>query len=44
LPTPRKVDEVRSFMGLTGYYKWFIKNFSCIGYPIKSLQKKTNEV
>ena len=36
----RNVDEVRSFMGLAGYYKRFIKNFSQISYPITSLQRK----
>jgi len=38
--TPRNVDEVRSFMGLAGYYRRFIKNFSQIVYPITSLQRK----
>jgi hypothetical protein len=39
-PTPRNVTEVRSFMGLAGYYKIFIKGFSKIAHPITSLQKK----
>jgi hypothetical protein len=39
-PTPKNVIDVRSFMGLTGYYKRFIEGFSKIGHPITSLQKK----
>jgi hypothetical protein len=39
-PTPRNVIEVRSFMGLVGYYRRFIKGFSKIGNPITSLQRK----
>ena len=35
--TPRNVDEVRSFMALEVHYKWFIKKFSKIGYPITYL-------
>jgi len=38
--TPKNMDEVRSFMGLAGYYKRFIKNFSHIAYPLTSLQRK----
>ena len=26
--TPRNMDEVKSFMGLEGYYRRFIRNFS----------------
>ena len=40
----RNVDEVRSFMGLTSYYKRFIKKFLQISYPITSLQRKGNKV
>jgi hypothetical protein len=36
-PTPKYVDDIRSFMGLAGYYKRFIKGFSKIGHPITSL-------
>jgi hypothetical protein len=38
--TPNNVTEVRSFMGLAGYYKRFIVGFSRIGHSITSLQKK----
>jgi hypothetical protein len=39
-PTPKNVTDIRSFMGLVGYYKRFIEGFSKIGHPITSLQKK----
>eukprot|EP00253_Pinus_taeda_P003382 PITA_03382 len=37
---PRNVDEVRLFMGLAGYYRRLIRNFSHIAYPNISLQRK----
>ena len=37
---PKDVADIRSFMGITGYYRRFIKGFSRISYPITSLQKK----
>jgi hypothetical protein len=37
---PKNVIEVRSCMGLAGYYRIFIEGFSKIAHPITSLQKK----
>ena len=37
---PRNVVEVRSFMGLVGYYRRFIAGFSKIAHFITSLQRK----
>ena len=39
-PTPRNVTDVRSFMGLVGYYMRFIEGFSKVAHSITSLQKK----
>jgi hypothetical protein len=36
-PTPKDVPDIKSFMGLAGYYRRFIKGFSKIGYLITSL-------
>lgn len=39
-PTPTSVKEVRSFLGLAGYYKRFVKGFANIAAPLHSLTKK----
>jgi len=43
-PIPKDVTDVRSFMGITGYYHKFIERFSKISYPITSLQNKGKKI
>ena len=38
--TPQTVKEVRSLLGLAGYYRRFIENFSKIAKPLTSLLEK----
>jgi hypothetical protein len=40
---PTSVSKVRSFLGLAGYYQWFILNFSKITKSITKLLKKGNK-
>ena len=39
-PRPTTVTEVRSFLGLIGYYRRFVKDFCKIAVPLTRLTKK----
>uniref|UniRef100_A0A2C9W6D4 RNA-directed DNA polymerase n=1 Tax=Manihot esculenta TaxID=3983 RepID=A0A2C9W6D4_MANES len=39
-PRPTSVTEIKSFLGLAGYYRRFVQNFSKIAAPMTKLTKK----
>ncbi|GJZ63918.1 putative reverse transcriptase domain-containing protein [Tanacetum coccineum] len=42
--TPESSTEIRSFLGLAGYYRRFIENFSKIAKPLTLLTQKNNSL
>ena len=40
IPPPKMATEVRSFLGLVGYYRRYVKNFTTIDGPLHALTRK----
>ena len=38
-PQPKSVTDIRSFLGLAGYYRKFIKDFSLVASPMTKLTR-----
>ena len=42
-PIPKKIRDVRSFIGLSNFYKKFVKNYALIARPLNNLLKKSDK-
>jgi len=42
-PRPKNPTEVRSFLGLAGYYRRFVQDFSKIATPLTNLTRKVTK-
>ncbi|GFV84383.1 retrovirus-related Pol polyprotein from transposon opus [Trichonephila clavipes] len=41
-PEPTTIKQVQSFLGLTGYFRRYIKDYSKIAKPLSDLTRKEN--
>jgi hypothetical protein len=41
-PKPNNISKLRRFIGLTGYYRRFIKNYAHLTTPLSNLLKKNS--